>query len=142
MFSRHALALVLLILLAALAVAQKPTVKQVPCSETSPASGQEMYVAYCASCHGTDGRGGGPVVAALKTPPPDLTMLTRRSNGNFPAARVYHVIRGDENIFPAHGNKDMPVWGRVFLEMSHTHPSEVHQRITNLTEYIESLQKN
>jgi mono/diheme cytochrome c family protein len=55
MSSRHVLALVLLILLAILATAQKPIVKQVPCPKTSPTSGQEMYVAYCASCHGRDG---------------------------------------------------------------------------------------
>lgn len=140
MSSRDALALVLLILLAVLATAQKPIVTPVPAPHTSPASGQEMYVAYCASCHGRDGRGGGPVAAALKAPPPDLTTLARRSNGKFPADHVYQVIRGDVNM-PAHGDKDMPVWGPVFLAMSDAHPSEVQMRMTNLTKYVESLQE-
>ena len=140
MSSRHALALVLLILPAVLATAQKPIGKPVPAPHTSPASGEEMYVAYCASCHGSDGRGGGPVAAALKAPPPDLTTLAMRSNGKFPADHVYQVIRGDVNM-PAHGDKDMPVWGPVFLAMSDAHPSEVQMRMTNLTKYIESLQE-
>ena len=48
-------------------VIQHATVKP-----TSPASGQEMYKAYCAVCHGTDGKGGGPAASALKVPPPTL----------------------------------------------------------------------
>ena len=45
---------------AMLAVAQKPVVKKVPAPQTSPASGKEMYVSYCASCHGTGARGTAP----------------------------------------------------------------------------------
>jgi hypothetical protein len=86
------------------------------------------------------GWGGGPVAAALKAPPPDLTTLARRSNGKFPADHVYQVIRGDVNM-PAHGAKDMPVWGSVFLGMSDAHPSEVQMRLTNLAKYVESLQE-
>ena len=133
MSSRHVLAPVLLILLAVIATAQKPTVKQVPCPKTSPTSGQEMYVAYCTSCHGMDGRGGGPAAAALKVPPADLTTLARRSNGKFPADHVYQVIRGGESI-PAHGARDMPM-------MSDAHPSQVQMRLANLTKYVESLQE-
>ncbi|MBZ5572099.1 MAG: cytochrome c [Acidobacteriia bacterium] len=47
----------------------------------SPASGQQMYSAYCAVCHGNDGKGGGPAAEALKVPPPDLTVLARKNGG-------------------------------------------------------------
>ena len=50
-------------------------IKHVPIKSTSPASGQEMYTAYCAVCHGTDGKGKGPALEALKVPPTDLTTL-------------------------------------------------------------------
>jgi cytochrome c553 len=30
-------------------------------------SGSELFRMYCASCHGVDGRGDGPVAEALKT---------------------------------------------------------------------------
>ena len=46
------------------------TIKHVPIQPTSPVSGKEMYTAYCAACHGTDGKGGGPASGALKIPPP------------------------------------------------------------------------
>ena len=33
----------------------------------SSMDGRDLFAFYCASCHGRDGKGGGPVVAALKT---------------------------------------------------------------------------
>jgi len=49
-----------------------PQIKKTPVKETSAASGKEMYVQYCASCHGKEGKGDGPAAAALKTPLPTL----------------------------------------------------------------------
>jgi mono/diheme cytochrome c family protein len=115
-------------------VIQHATVKS-----TSPASGQEMYKAYCAVCHGTDGKGGGPAASALKVPPTDLTLLSKNNGGKFPAMKVASTIRGEADL-PAHGSKEMPVWGSLFWSMSHGHEGEVQQRVANLTEYIESLQ--
>lgn len=134
--------LLLLGLLAAfviVAVAQKPVVKNVPAPQTSPASGKEMYVSYCASCHGVAGKGNGPAAAALKVPPPDLTTLSRRNQAKFPAAHVYQAIKG-EAAMPAHGSKDMPVWGPVFSSLNKGDQALVQLRISNLTKYIESLQ--
>ena len=127
------------VLIALLAQAQDKTIKHVPAKPTSAASGQEMYVSYCAVCHGKDGKGGGPAASALKVPPTDLTMLTKKNNGQYPSMHVASVIRGEGNL-PAHGNKDMPVWGPLFMEMSQGHEAQVQQRITNLDHYIESLQ--
>lgn len=115
-------------------VIQHSTVKP-----TSPASGQEMYKAYCAVCHGTDGKGGGPAASALKVPPTDLTLLSKNNGGKFPAMKVASTIRGEADL-PAHGSKEMPVWGSLFWSMSHGHEGEVQQRVANLTQYIESLQ--
>ena len=49
--------------------------------------GPDLYRHYCATCHGRDGKGNGPAAAALKVPPPDLTVLARRQKGVFPARR-------------------------------------------------------
>jgi len=106
---------------------------------TSPASGKEMYTTYCAVCHGTDGKGGGPAASALKTPPKDLTQLSKNNGGKFPALKVSAAIRGEGDV-AAHGTKEMPVWGSLFWNMSHGHEGEVQQRVANLTKYIESLQ--
>jgi len=114
-------------------------IKHVPIKATSPVSGKDMYTAYCAVCHGTDGKGGGPAASALKVPPTDLTLLSKNNGGKYPSLKVSSSIRG-ESVTPAHGSKDMPVWGSLFWSMSSGHEGEVQQRVTNLTRYIESLQ--
>ncbi|HEV2716946.1 MAG TPA: cytochrome c [Terriglobales bacterium] len=121
------------------ALAQKTEIKHVPMKQTSPASGQEMYTNYCASCHGKDGKGDGPAAAALKMPPADLTTLSKRNGGKFPNDHVAATLHGEAEL-PAHGSKEMPVWGPLFSQMSHGHPPEVQQRIANLISYIETLQ--
>ena len=135
-----AVAVVMGLALAASAQDQpQTTVKHVPAPLTSAASGPEMYKAYCAACHGTDGKGNGPAAPAMKTPPTDLTTLSKNNGGKFPTGKVASTINGQADI-PAHGNRDMPVWGKVFWSMSHGHESEVQQRVSNLTKYIEGLQ--
>jgi mono/diheme cytochrome c family protein len=117
----------------------KKVIKHVPVKSMSPVSGKDMYTAYCAVCHGTDGKGGGPAASALKTPASDLTLLSKNNGGKYPALKVSSSIRG-ESTLPAHGSKEMPVWGALFWSMSSGHESEVQQRTANLTQYIESLQ--
>ena len=119
--------------------APEKTIKHVPIKSTSPASGKEMYTAYCAVCHGVDGKGGGPAASALKVPPTDLALLSKNNGGKYPALKVEANIRS-ESTTPAHGSKDMPVWGALFWNMSGGHEGEVQQRVSNLTSYIETLQ--
>ncbi len=117
----------------------KKTIQHVTVQPTSPASGKEMYTSYCAVCHGTDGKGGGPAASALKTPPADLTMLNKNNNGKFPALKVISTLSGTSDL-PAHGSKEMPVWGPLFRSVSGGHEGEVQQRLANLSHYVESLQ--
>jgi mono/diheme cytochrome c family protein len=118
----------------------KKEIKHVPIKATSAASGTEMYKTYCAVCHGTDGKGNGPAAEALKVPPTDLTVLSQKNGGKYPAMRVAAIIRGEETL-AAHGTKEMPIWGHLFWSMSGGHEAEVQQRVANLNKYIESLQK-
>ncbi len=118
----------------------KPEVKHVPAPLTSASSGKEMYKSYCASCHGKIGKGDGPAAPALKTPPSDLTLLSKNNSGKFPADRVASILRGQATV-TAHGNREMPVWGPVFWHMSQGHEGEMQQRIANLTRYLELLQQ-
>ena len=132
----------LAIVLAACAVgtvAQDKVVKHGPITATSAASGKEMFVNYCAVCHGTDGKGTGPAASALKEPPANLTTLAQKNGGKLPSNHVSATLRGQASP-GAHGNKEMPVWGPVFRQISQGHEDEVHQRIANLTKYVESLQ--
>jgi mono/diheme cytochrome c family protein len=75
--------------------------------------GKAEFQSSCASCHGTDGRGKGPVSEQLKVPPSDLTMLARNNNGVFPTNAVYETIYGSKTV-PAHGTREMPIWGERF----------------------------
>jgi mono/diheme cytochrome c family protein len=115
------------------------TVKHVPVKSVSPASGKDMFTNYCASCHGADGKGNGPAATALKMPPADLTVLSKNNGGKYPALKISAILRGDGGL-PAHGSREMPVWGPLFRSVSGGHEREVQQRISNLTKYVETLQ--
>lgn len=120
-----------------------PKIKTVPIHQTSPASGQQMYVTYCASCHGSSGTGNGPAAQALKSPPPDLTTLSKNNGGVFPSDRVGSVLRLGVAA-PAHGSADMPIWGDLLPSLnsgSKNSSTEVQQRILNLTNYLKKMQK-
>ncbi len=138
MVRRIAIYLLMVTVAFALCAAQTKIEKK-PAPYTPPDSGKEMFKAYCASCHGLDGKGTGPAASAMKAPLPDLTLLTKKSGGKFPTDHVASVIKGDSNS-PSHGSADMPVWGPVFLKVSQHQPGQVQQRVHNLTEYIESVQ--
>jgi mono/diheme cytochrome c family protein len=75
--------------------------------------GKSEFQSSCASCHGTDANGKGPVSDQLKIPPPDLTMLAKNNNGVFPMNALYETIYGLKTI-PAHGTREMPIWGERF----------------------------
>ncbi len=132
---------VLLAAVATFAGAQekKTEIKHIPAPATSPASGKEMFTAYCASCHGAGAKGDGPAASALKIPPADLTMLAKNNGGKYPGMKVTSALTGTAEL-AAHGNKDMPVWGPIFFRMSGGSSGQVQQRISNLNHYIESLQ--
>jgi mono/diheme cytochrome c family protein len=138
--SRFVLLAALLFLAASVVVAQKKEIKKAPIKMTSPGSGAEMYKAYCASCHGPKGEGNGPAASALKVQPADLTTLTQRYGGKFPENYVTSVLRFGAGT-PAHGSKEMPIWGPLLSSVSNADKVQVNMRISNLTHYIETLQK-
>jgi mono/diheme cytochrome c family protein len=109
-------------------------------AEDAPASGADMYAAYCASCHGKTGKGDGPAASALKVAPPDLTILARRAGGRYPDGQVFQIIKWGGAI-ASHGSREMPVWGVAFRPLSHENQKQVTARIEALTRYIGSLQQ-
>jgi mono/diheme cytochrome c family protein len=130
-------------LLAAAALQQvspQPTGPMNPPLVITSLYGRDLYEFYCAPCHGRDGKGSGPVVPALKTQPPDLTTLAERNSGAFPRARVEAFVTGDTpRGVPAHGSKEMPVWGPIFRALDEREALN-KARIGNLVDYIQSLQ--
>ena len=102
-------------------------------------SGGDLFRFYCASCHGRDGKGDGPVASALNRRPPDLTSIARRNSGRFPTDRVERFVTGDREPSLAHGSADMPVWGPIFQALD---PQDLMNRIRieNVVAFIESIQ--
>jgi mono/diheme cytochrome c family protein len=76
-------------------------------------SGEEIFGRFCASCHGVEGRGDGPVSRSLNVAVPDLTTIAARY-GEFPAGLIRDVIDGRGIDRRAHGTREMPVWGYEF----------------------------
>lgn len=72
--------------------------------------GQMLYLQYCASCHGENGRGTGPVSPYLTVKPTDLTHIATRRDGEFPREQLKRIVAGEE-LPPGHGTRTMPVWG-------------------------------
>lgn len=108
--------------------------------------GKREFESNCASCHGVSGKGNGPLGELLKRSPPDLTVLAKNNQGVFPMSRLYEVIEG-ANV-PAHGSRDMPVWGRdyrikdaeYYVDTPYDPAALVRSRILALLEYINRLQ--
>lgn len=111
--------------------------------------GEIEFMGNCASCHGADGKGDGPVAEVLTTRPSDLTQITKNYSGIFPAEEVYRAVNGQNMINP-HGSREMPVWGPRYWETAADQAGSVphdvdmqalvHGRITALVQYIESIQ--
>ena len=92
---------------------------------------KKVFMSDCASCHGKDAQGDGPAASALKIAPADLTALAKQNGGTYPAMKVTSVLSSQTDL-AAHGNKEMPVWGKVFWRTSGGHEAEVQQRVANL----------
>lgn len=103
-------------------------------------SGRAAYLSYCASCHGPDGTGGGPVAESLETPLPDLTRLTD-AKGEFAESRVWTSIDGT-HAASAHGTREMPVWGKALAKQGRKRGEGWAQvEIWTLIEYLKSIQR-
>jgi len=92
-------------------------------------AGKMAYVTNCGSCHGATGKGDGPANEALRTRSPDLTLLARNNDGVFPTEVLYRIIDGRKTL-RAHGNYEMPVWGRTLSR----------EQILAIGTYLSSLQ--
>ena len=108
--------------------------------------GAEIYARHCATCHGAEAVGGGPMAAILLLQPPDLTGLVARNDGVFPMKRVVMRIDGRDPLV-AHGSP-MPVYGDFFegvqgvmLKAETGQPVMVSQPIADLVAYLQGVQR-
>ena len=105
--------------------------------------GQKLYLQYCSSCHGIDGRGNGTVTPYLKLKVPDLSLLKKHHKGIYPLSDVMTAIDGSRAV-RAHGDRQMPVWGEQFRKEAE---KEKYTELTSLlkakviAEYVATLQR-
>jgi mono/diheme cytochrome c family protein len=100
--------------------------------------GRRLYGVYCSNCHGSEGRGDGPMVSVLLERPADLTRLRR--GGEFDRDEIAAAIDGRDTV-KGHGRREMPVWGPTFQLAGARDETEVEGRIQSLALYLESIQE-
>lgn len=109
--------------------------------------GRALYQTHCASCHGADAEGQGPLAPALVLQPVDLTTLSSRNDGTFPLERVLKRIDGTDPLV-SHGSP-MPVFGPYFegvanvpMKLADAQPILVPQPMADLVAYLMSVQSD
>jgi mono/diheme cytochrome c family protein len=105
----------------------------------SPTAGKDMYMVYCAGCHGEDGRGKGQSARYCTVPPADLTQLARNNHGIYPTERICDVLRHGTGK-PAKNQVYMPIWEPLLKSMNAEPATVTEERIRNLSEYVKTLQ--
>lgn len=110
-----------------------------------PQAGRASYEEMCASCHGPNGRGDGPMAAQLKVKPADLTTIAARNGGKFPRVAVMSMIDGYKRA-KGHGGL-MPVFDpllqgpTVMIDTGDGVETPTPARLVDLADYIQTLQR-
>lgn len=108
--------------------------------------GSDEYRISCLSCHGTGGKGNGPMAKVLKVQPSDLTTIVKNNEGIFPLDKVFRIIDGRHGV-TGHGERDMPIWGARYLSEDAARYGDfggedvVRLRILELVYYIQLIQQ-
>lgn len=128
------------------AVSQEPQAPKSPAAVAPPGSsvaavsGAYAFRTYCASCHGVDGRGEGPLTDSLRFHPPDLTLIAKRHGGEFPTEKVIRIVDGRKPV-KGHGGPDMPIWGDAFRNAETGYDdAAARAKIRGVVDYLKTLQ--
>lgn len=138
---KRVIAVAATLLLAGVAFAQTPPAAKPapkPAAEVDlaeAASGEVIYLRYCAACHGRSLKGDGPVASGLRNKPTDLTTMAEKNSGVFPYDKVAGVIDGRQTS-RIHGTPDMPVWGAIFAVTTGTEAPSSEAAVKRITHYV------
>ncbi len=105
--------------------------------------GEDLYLHHCATCHGLDATGHGPMAGVLVIQPTNLKALQKDADA-FPTARVVARIDGREPLV-SHGSP-MPVYGPYFegrdvaIKAPDGQPIMTSRPIADLVAYLKTLQ--
>ena len=108
-------------------------------------TGAADFAAFCSGCHGAGGRGDGEMAADLATQPADLTQLSAKNGGTFPATRVMAQIWGYTG--GKDGGRVMPKFAALLdgelvpYDGGDGIASPTPIRLVELAEYVKALQE-
>ena len=118
-----------------------------PAAAQDPDVGRALYHTHCATCHGLEAQGDGPMAGVLLIPPPDLTGLSLRHGGTFPLERVVTRIDGRDPLV-SHGSP-MPVYGDFFegvfdvpMKTPGGQPVLTSQPVVDLVAWLREIQRS
>jgi mono/diheme cytochrome c family protein len=122
------------------AAPKPPTTVAPPGSPVAAVSGAYAFRTYCASCHGADGKGEGPLAENLRFHPPDLTLIAKRTGGEFPTEKVLQIVDGRSPL-KGHGGPDMPIWGDAFRNAETGYDdAAARAKVRLVVEYLKTIQ--
>ncbi|MFY0660327.1 MAG: c-type cytochrome [Shimia sp.] len=107
--------------------------------------GAALYKKHCATCHGIDMDGNGPMAGVLVIKPDNLLTLSQENGGPFPLVRVIKRIDGRDPLV-SHGSP-MPVYGDFFegvdvaLKAPTGQPIMTSQPVVELVTFLQSVQQ-
>lgn len=116
-----------------------------PAMAQDAGEGAVLYARHCATCHGVDAKGQGPMASVLLVQPVDLTKLARASNGTFPTLDVVRRIDGRDPLV-SHGSP-MPVYGDFFegndtaMKTASGQPLMTSRAIADLVAFLQGVQQ-
>lgn len=114
-------------------------------AEPDIAEGQRVFNFFCATCHGEDGKSGGPTSEVLLITTPDLTQLSASNDGVYPVFRVVRQIDGRDPLL-SHGGV-MPWFGDYFdfpdasIKSETGQPIITAQPIADVAAWLETIQE-
>ena len=91
---------------------------EVSASPPPASEGRKLYVSYCQLCHGTDGKGDGPLAKVMKISPADLTTTVRSRSDTILTKIITGQGRQTITGRDRHNllSEAMPEWKDVFSE--------------------------
>ncbi len=116
-----------------------------PAIADDAAAGAQVFRDHCATCHGLEARGDGPMTSILQIQPPDLTLLSASNGDVFPLERVVRQIDGRDEVL-AHGGP-MPVFGIILrgesgvIDADDGSPIFTPAPVVQVAEYLRSVQR-